>query len=164
MTRINAQLAALNTLVVELRKRTPSALAHARTIAADGYPTLGASSGSGPSGKNNISDPTANAALSRTTGELTGSGLADRVQHLEQALRNAAAALGDALTIVDRLQPAPGATPRCSGGAGLTGALEWGDPTCVRVPDGRPSREGLCDACHHRRERWARVPRPDYAA
>jgi len=161
--RINAQLAALGTIVTELRKRTPAALAHARAQAADGYPTLGG--GGGPSLKYTISDPTAHAALARTTGQLTGSGVADRVQHLEQALRNAAAALGDALAIVDRLQPAPGATPRCSGGAGLDGHLDWGDPTCTNVPDGRPSYHGMCNACAQRRYRWERSePRTDTAA
>ena len=160
--RTNAQLSALATIVTELRKRTPQALAHAHSIVADGYPTLGGSGGHG--GKNTISDPTANAALNRTTGTGTGYRVADQVQLLEHSLRIAAAALGECLTIVDRLQPAPGATPRCSGGAGLDGHLEWGDPTCTRVPDGRPSRHGMCDACHNRRDRWGRVPRTDEAA
>ena len=161
--RTNAQLSALATIVSELRKRTPQALAHAHNIVADGYPTLGGSGG-GHGGKNTISDPTANAALNRTTGTGSGYRVADQVQLLEHSLRIAAAALGDALTIVDRLQPRPGDTPRCSGGAGLDGHLEWGDPTCTRVPDGRPSRHGMCDACHNRRDRWGRVPRTDEAA
>ena len=160
--RTNAQLSALATIVNELRKRTPQALAHAHSIVADGYPTLGGSGGHG--GKNTISDPTANAALNRTTGTGAGYRVADQVQLLEQCLRIAASALGDALAVVDRLHPAPGATPRCSGGAGLDGHLEWGDPTCTRVPDGRPSRHGMCDACHNRRDRWGRVPRTDEAA
>jgi hypothetical protein len=160
--RTNAQLSALATIVAELRKRTPQALAHAHSIVADGYPTLGGSGGHG--GKNSISDPTANAALNRTTGTGSGYRVADQVQLLEHSLRIAAAALGDCLTIVDRLQPRPGDTPRCSGGAGLDGHLEWGDPTCTRVPDGRPSRHGMCDACHNRRDRWGRVPRTDEAA
>jgi hypothetical protein len=160
--RTNAQLSALATIVAELRKRTPQALAHAHSIVADGYPTLGGSGGHG--GKNNISDPTANAALNRTTGTGAGYRVADQVQLLEHSLRIAAAALGDCLTIVDRLQPRPGDTPRCSGGAGLDGHLEWGDPTCTRVPDGRPSRHGMCDACHNRRDRWGRVPRTGEAA
>jgi len=160
--RTNAQLSALATIVAELRKRTPQALAHALNIVADGYPTLGGSGGHG--GKNTISDPTANAALNRTTGTGSGYRVADQVQLLEHSLRIAAAALGDCLTIVDRLQPRPGDTPRCSGGAGLDGHLKWGDPTCTRVPDGRPSRHGMCDACHNRRERWGRVLRTDEAA
>ena len=160
--RTLTQLAALHTIINELRKRTPVALAHARTVAADGYPTL--TGGGSKGGKGGISDPTANAALTRTTGSGPGYHLADQVQLLEHSLRIAASALGDALAVVDRLQPAPGATPRCSGGAGLDGHLDWGDPSCTNVPDGRPSRQGLCDACHHRRDRWARVPRPDQAA
>lgn len=161
--RTNAQLSALATIVTELRKRTPQALAHAHSIVADGYPTLGGSGGHG--GKNTISDPTANAALNRTTGTGTGYRVADQVQLLEQCLRIAAAALGDCLTIVDRLQPAPGDTPRCSGGAGLDGHLEWGDPTCNNVPDGRASYFGMCNACAQRRYRWERSePRTGTAA
>ena len=161
--RTNAQLSALATIVAELRKRTPQALAHAHSIVADGYPTLGGSGGHG--GKNSISDPTANAALNRTTGTGSGYRVGDQVQLLEHSLRIAAAALGDCLTIVNRLQPTPGATPRCSGGAGLDGHLDWGDPACTRVPDGRPSRSGLCDACYQRQYRWENgVPRTDKAA
>lgn len=161
--RTLTQLAALHTIVTELRKRTPQALAHARAIAADGYPTLGG--GNGPTGKGTISDPTANAALHRTTGSGPGYHLADQVQLLEHSLRIAASALGDALAIVDRLQPAPGATPRCSGGAGLDGHLDWGDPSCTNVPDGRPSYHGMCNACHQRRYRWERSePRTGTAA
>lgn len=161
--RTNAQLSALATIVAELRKRTPQALAHAHSIVADGYPTLGGSGGYG--GKNTISDPTANAALNRTTGTGAGYRVADQVQLLEQCLRIAASALGDAISVVDRLQPAPGATPRCSGGAGLDGHLNWGDPACTNVPDGRPSYHGMCNACHQRRYRWERSePRTGTAA
>lgn len=160
--RLNAQLHALDTIIGELRKRTPAALSYARTVAADGYPTLGGRGGA--SGKNTISDPTARAALNRTTGTGPGYNIADQIQHLEQALRIAGGALGEAITIVDRLLPPPTATPRCSGGAGLDGHLDWGDPTCTRVPDGRPSRHGMCDACYQRLDRWRRVPRTDDAA
>jgi hypothetical protein len=162
----NAQLSALATIVAELRKRTPQALAHAHNIVADGYPTLGGSGGHG--GKNSISDPTANAALNRTTGTGSGYRVADQVQLLEHSLRIAAAALGDCLTIVDRLQPRPGDTPRCSGGAGLDGAHGpngWGDERCENIPDGRASYLGMCNACAQRRYRWERSePRTGTAA
>ena len=85
--RTNAQLSALATIVSELRKRTPQALAHAHNIVADGYPTLGGSGG-GHGGKNTISDPTANAALNRTTGTGSGYRVADQVQLLEHSLRS----------------------------------------------------------------------------
>lgn len=154
--RLNAQIAALHTLVDQLRTRTPGALAHARDLAADGWPTGGDSN---VRSKNAISDPTANAALNNTTGTGPGYRIIDQVQRLEQLVATAAVTLGDALTIVDRLMPPPGATPRCSGGAGLDGHIEWADPSCVRVPDGRPGRRGMCDACYQRYDRWRRVPR-----
>ena len=68
--------------------QTLYALAHARTIVADGYPTLGGSGG-GHGGKNSISDPTANAALNRTTGTGAGYRVADQVQLLEHNLGGA---------------------------------------------------------------------------
>lgn len=39
--------------------------------------------------------------------------------------------------------------PRCTS-KGRDGAIEWGDPTCFRVP----SRGPLCDACAKREYRW----------
>jgi len=163
MSRADRQLAALATIVAELRKRTPTAIAHARAIAADGYPGGGKGDFNVRS-KGGHSDPTANAALTRTTGTGPGYNLADQIQLLEQNIAIAAQALGEAITVVDRLMPPPGVTPRCSGGAGLDGHLEWGDPGCTKVPDGRPSRQGMCDACYQRLDRWRRVPRTENAA
>ena len=153
MTRPDRQLAALANLIDEARRRWPAARAHAVAIVADGYPT--ATTGGGGS-KNQISDPTANAVVARTTGTGTGYRTADWVQAAEQAIRNASAEIGMLLTIIDKLSPKPGVTPRCSGGAGLDGHLEWGDPTCTNVPDGRPSYHGMCNACYQRRARWTR--------
>lgn len=160
------QVDAIATLAAELRKRCRPALAHAAAIAADGY-----SSGSGQGGtdfnvkaKNTVSDPTANAALNRTTGTGHGYALADQIAYLEQTIVTIASELGEALRVIDRLSPPPGITPRCSGGAGLDGAIEFGDPTCMSVPDGRPGRLGMCDRCYQRYDRWRRVPRTESAA
>jgi len=161
MARPDQQLAAIHHLVDEARRRWPAARAHAASIAADGHRRT--TTGSGGS-KGGISDPTANAAIARTTGTGTGYLVTDLVQAAEQAIRNAAGELGELLAIIDKLSPPPGDTPRCSGGAGIEGALEFGDPTCTRVPDGRPSRSGMCDACYQRYDRWRRVPRTAGAA
>lgn len=159
--RTLTQVDAICTIATELRRRTRTALTHAQTIVADGYSS--GSSGGGTDfnvrSKGGISDPTANAALARTTGTGTGYRLADHVQRLEQCIATAAAELGEALAIVNRLLPPPGVTPRCSGGAGLDGHLSWGDPTCANVPDGRPSYSGMCNACYQRRARWQREAR-----
>lgn len=40
--------------------------------------------------------------------------------------------------------------PRCTGGAGREGAIEWGRPDCWEVPD----RGALCVACYTREYRW----------
>lgn len=152
------QIDAIATVAAELRRRTRPALAHAQTIIADGYPGGGGQDFNVRS-KGGVSDPTASAALSRTTGTGSGYLLSDIVQRLEQCVANAAAELGEALALVDRLSPPPGSTPRCSGGAGLDGHLDWGDPSCSNVPDGRPSRQGMCDACYQRLDRWRRTPR-----
>lgn len=156
--RINQQLHALHSIVTELRRRTPAALANASNIVADGYPAGGSGGGSG---KNTISDPTARAALNRT-GSPTH--VADKIAAIERSIATSAAQLAHALALIDSLLPSPGTTPRCSGGAGLDGHLDWGDPTCTNIPDGRPSYQGMCNACWQRQRRWQREPRTDRAA
>lgn len=132
--------------------RWPAALAHAVTLADDGYP----GGGTGPSGKGAISDPTAAAVMRRTTGTGPGYRLGDEVQRAEELIAMIAEAGHDLLGICDRLMPAPTTTAswRCSGGAGLDGHLDWGRPTCENVADGRPSYAGLCVACYRRRRHW----------
>lgn len=148
--RINAQAQAITMIATELRRRLPAALAHAAAITPDGYSRGTTGSGRAPG----VPDPVGNAVAART-----GIGTPAAVADLTRILADVAVLLGDALTIVDSLAPAPGASPRCSGGAGLDGHLEWGDPACRNVPDGRPSRQGMCDSCYLRAYRWqTRVP------
>lgn len=148
--RINAQAQAISTLVTELRRRLPAALAHAAAITPDGYSRGTTGSGRAPG----VPDPVGNTVAART-----GIGTPAAVADLSRILADVALLLADALTIVDGLAPAPGTSPRCSGGAGMAGHLEWGDPACTNVPDGRPSRQGMCDSCYLRAYRWqTRVP------
>lgn len=153
-SRIDTQLAATVTLISELRRRLPTAIAHAQAITADGY----GSGGGGAKGKNTISDPTLSAVIARDSNGKRVSA-PEAVALLEHNARQVAMHVSDMLTLVDRLMPAPAATPRCSGGAGLDGSMEWGDPTCTNVPDGRPSYRGLCNACYQRERRWSSEPR-----
>jgi len=41
--------------------------------------------------------------------------------------------------------------PRCDGGQGRTGHLEWGNPLCTNIPE--PYRK-QCSACRKREDRW----------
>jgi hypothetical protein len=47
--------------------------------------------------------------------------------------------------------PDPGPKPRCDGGIGRTGYLEWGDPTCTNIPE--PYRK-QCSRCRKAEDRW----------
>lgn len=46
-------------------------------------------------------------------------------------------------------------TLRCTGGAGLPGAIEWGRPDCTDLQEA-DRKGGLCMACRKRRDRWQR--------
>lgn len=41
--------------------------------------------------------------------------------------------------------------PRCDGGIGRTGYLEWGDPGCVNIPE---SYRKQCSKCRKAEDRW----------
>jgi hypothetical protein len=43
-----------------------------------------------------------------------------------------------------------GPAPRCTGGTGRDGNLDWGRPDCTELP----GRGSLCIACYHRERRW----------
>jgi hypothetical protein len=51
--------------------------------------------------------------------------------------------------------------PRCDGGAGREGAIEWGKPDCTNVPKGRK----ICDRCRKAEQTWRRehglIPRAE---
>jgi hypothetical protein len=49
-----------------------------------------------------------------------------------------------------RRDHAPPDTPRCNGGQGRDGNIEWGAPDCHNIP----TRHQLCDNCYMRERRW----------
>lgn len=57
-------------------------------------------------------------------------------------------ALADARRLMGERAPK---ADRCTGGVGRDGHIEWGDPTCTRVPE---RDGGLCSACWMREARW----------
>jgi hypothetical protein len=67
---------------------------------------------------------------------------------MDAAVRN----LSDLHRECDRIIGEREAAPRCSGGVGREGALEWGRPDCWEVP--RSVNSPLCVQCYHRERRW----------
>lgn len=148
--RITTQTQAITLIVNELRRRLPKAITHAANITPDGY----ASGHTGTGSRNSISDPVANTVTTRDR-----IGTIPALNQLERTLTNAAVQLADALAIVDRLSPPPSASPRCYGGhlPGASIPIEdggWWDSRCDKIPDGRPSYQGLCNSCFQKHRRW----------
>lgn len=79
-----------NTIITQLAKQHRQLVAAIDALAADGYPT---NSGQGARGKNNISDPTANAALKH-----------DEASQDRQRLRTLIIRLGDITFELDNLR------------------------------------------------------------
>jgi hypothetical protein len=102
---------------------------------------------------NGISDPTTGAVMRRE--ELTRRradvlGYVDDAVHAARAARNlmaSTARTANAAQLVKDL-----AAQRCTGGMGMPGCDEWGDPTCTDL--GGRRRDGLCDRHYMRRHRW----------
>jgi hypothetical protein len=71
---------------------------------------------------------------------------------IHQAITTAAALIHEATSNTRRLlgERMPVAD-RCTGGLGREGHIDWGDPTCTRVPE---RAGGLCHACGMRERRW----------
>lgn len=150
MPRIHAQLDALTKLTEILQRRAPATL---RAIDEamqlhDGYPAT--SSGV----------PRTGGTAELTSVERAAHGISPLMRdhdRLVDAIRSAAAEIAKALSICDKWTPTVDAsTLRCTGGAGLPGALEsWGDATCTNIAEA-DRRGGLCMACRKRRDRWQR--------
>lgn len=150
MSRLDTQWAGVAGQVELVRQRLAPALRHAATVAADGWPLRADSAGRSTSTTTSVEA----AVIARTTGTGSGYLVADHVAALELLARQVATLVAEAIDHLEAIAPPPGLTPRCTGGMGLPGHEAWGDPTCRNVPDGRPSRAGMCDACWQRQRRW----------
>jgi len=113
----------------------------------DGYP----SRGDGVGRSNDTSSTVERAVINGHASLLTLT--TDRAK-LHGLVRDALEAVNAAITVADRYAPAPpkASDLRCTGGFGMPGHLEWGDPDCEKVQESGRSL-GLCLACRKRRER-----------
>ena len=140
-------IAGLPALAEQTARLTPRAL---RRIVAledehDGFPTRGEGVGRGSS------DLT---PVERAAGQLLP--LTRDREAILRAVDEAHHALHRALKIAERyLDRIDASSLRCTGGAGLPGAIEWGRPDCTDVAEA-DRKGGLCMACRKRRDRWQR--------
>lgn len=142
-------LATLPGLAEQAARVTPRALTQLARLMDehDGFPTRGDSVG-GRSGSELTS-------VERAAGSLLP---LDRDHAaLRRAVEDAYLALHRAVTIANRyLDRIDASALRCTGGAGMPGALEaWGRPDCQNISE--PDRKGgLCSRCRHARDKWQR--------
>lgn len=151
MTPNTRRLARTRDLVERLIRSWPTAHHHAATIAADGWPLRGDTAGVRATGHTSSVEA---AVIARTTGTGSGYRTADLVAEFAVLELQLEATADRMAVICDQLAGPPPPAARCSGGAGLDGALEWGRPDCDNFADGRPSYLGLCIACYNVRRRW----------
>lgn len=75
------------------------------------------------------------------------------LQHqLDTSIRSIAVQARRALEVLEQLTAPTVPKLLCSCGAGREGVIEWGDPTCRRVPN--PTKAGMCDECWAAEETW----------
>lgn len=75
------------------------------------------------------------------------------LQHqLDTSIRSIAMQARRALEVLEQLTAPTVPKQLCSCGAGREGVIEWGDPTCRRVPN--PTKAGMCDQCWAAEEAW----------
>lgn len=140
----------------------PRWLKHMASQTPDGRPTQ--TGNPGVTG-GDISDPTLTATIARTDGPgindlIDATRPADRVDvilHNLALCRNLLREAREETINYPRTNTQITRHERCNGGQGQDGALEWGDPTCDEMADGRPSYNGLGIACYHRRRRWRKA-------
>jgi len=123
----------------------PVLYAFLAAVTPDGYPSGGA-------GRSTThSDTVLRAVVQRDEG------LADLFERRIKMIHIGATELAGAIDHLQRLAPDVALEMyerhRCSGGMGLPGAMEWGEPSCLKIV-GEHSRTGLCDACRMRQRRW----------
>jgi hypothetical protein len=78
--------------------------------------------------------------------------LAHRLNDLATAKANLVTAVTELSRLCDRVlgPELTVETPRCDGGAGREGAIEWGKPDCTNVPKSRR----ICDRCRWAEYQW----------
>lgn len=69
---------------------------------------------------------------------------------LETQARHLATIAANACNNADHITGTRIETPRCTGGFGRDGAIQWGRPDCQDIR----GRGELCIACYHRERRW----------
>lgn len=147
MPHPNTDLTDIDATTRELRRLMPTYEHQMALLMRDGYPAdvMAGATGGG------ISDPTGTAATARANRDWAM--FCAAVHQAREALRDALADVHRTLRDFDGWK-----RHRCTGGMGMDGADEWGDPTCEQVI-GQQSETGLCDRCRHARNRWERERR-----
>lgn len=141
-------IAGLPSLADQAARLTPRALRRLVALEddVDGYPTRGEGGGSRSTSE---STPVERAAAQLLPLSRDREAILRAVDDAHHALHRA---IGLASKYLDKIDTA---TMRCTGGASLDGALDWGRPDCDNISE--PDRKGgLCSRCRHARERWQR--------
>jgi hypothetical protein len=83
---------------------------------------------------------------------LTGGKGAGLQRQLDTSIRSIAMQARRALDVLEQLTAPTVPKQLCSCGTGREGVIEWGDPTCRRVPT--PTKAGMCDECWAAEDAW----------
>ena len=137
----------ITSLVEDVRRGIAPALEAIVASSPDGYPGGGGGPGSG------VANPTLGAVIARARYAELYDRIAVQIVEVHGHLVDVVDAIAHAPTAVDTAVTAR--QTRCVGGDALEGGDVWGDPACER---NAVTRDGLCDPCRQRRDRWRREP------
>lgn len=147
MPTVRTVIAGLPALADQAARLSPRALQRLVRLMDehDGFPTRGEGGGRGTAELTTVE---------RAAGQLLP--LDRDRRNLIAALDEAHHALHRAIRLSTRyLDKIDASTLRCTGGAGMRGAIEWGRPDCDNIAE--PDRKGgLCSRCRHARDKWQR--------
>lgn len=142
MTAIQNALDYITSMAGILRQQLPHAHWQLERHMADGlaaHPT----DGDGSHSKGGHTSPVETTVLKRLPQHTT---IRDQLDELDAACKILRNLERETRTILGRTGP----PPRCTGGVGRDGAIDWGRPDCTELPGRGP----LCIACYHRERRW----------